>query len=43
MLVLNNNTAPRGLVKCASAVPWHDRDEKESRRTSTEQKAVVGG
>lgn len=38
ILVLNNNTSPQGLVKCASAISWHDRDKNESWRTSAEQK-----
>lgn len=43
ILVLNNNTSPQGLVKCASAVSWHDGDENKSWRTSREQKVKGGG
>lgn len=43
ILALNNNTAPRGLVKCASTISRHDRDKSESWRTSREQKVKGGG
>lgn len=43
VLPLNNNMSPEGLLKWAPAISWHDRDKKESWRTSREQKVKGGG